>query len=179
MQESSLVKWVDELQAQIDEVKRTGGQDAAIIARVAALEDRAQVYTGTASDLTTGPTITKGVESAEFTIAAPADPALYDLEVYAQWKRASSEYAWISAMTKEFAPVVKYDMTLTAADPVITGAVQVSSTASGENLTISLERALDGGSIGMPEGDETGITINYVIIAKKKPPVTSRSRKKK
>lgn len=195
MQQSSLVKWVDELQGQIDELKRTGGNDAALAARiaaletgvsalvtgVAALENRPIIQTGIASDVVVGArTVTIGVEGVTFDIPCIADPTDYDIMVYADYKHATSESAWIAAMTGEFTPCVVYDMTVTAADPAITGAVHLSHTVDTTDnvIDVELERGLDDGSIGLPESGGTGVTINYMVIYTKKPtPPESKSGK--
>lgn len=186
MEQSSLVKWVDELQGQIDELKRTGGNDAALAARIAALETGVTALETAVNEVHFFNGVVQGLsdELAEgiiaFDVVVPVKYSDYRFDSYVYLHvadGADTDILYEAPFGDSYLPVTKIDLSTGDESFALSGAVHamISTEASGTAntaVTFTLEEIGDAGFNVL-----NTISAEYVIIARKISTTTKNRRK--
>ena len=194
MEQSSLVKWVDELQGQIDALKR---DIASIPAPEPIPEPDAIVFSCGHASLTVTDTPIEESNNNEFTRVAEYefeetfDPDTYDYYINFDFfsvdlTSALAYYATTNCMSlhddtplqEDVMPVLSSEQLLGVETCAVAGTVNVNFQYDESGVTLSIISEYgDGKCIA---GAETGTsTIDYMIIAKKKAEPSTKKRKSK
>lgn len=178
MNTDSLSRWVDELQGQIDDLKKLDNSDPSIIERISTLESAVSnipiVYSDyiTQSNLTIDPS--GGYISAKITL--PIKESAYDFAVMASFDTMDIEdMCYSCAMGFGNMVVTKFDTSdsalhaATAMTDMIKVIAQTDGVTAGTEITLKLENYYN--ECGFVSGNY--IKLHYVVIATKKPATRS------
>lgn len=182
MNTDNIAKWVDELQAQIDDVKRTGGDDAAIKARVTALETSVSNIESLPFTILLTKSVTLEADANEIEVtfdALPYKAADYDIDASLSFDATASSGANFSMAEAHGSTGSVSSATVgvggvtagTGSVVVITNVMQATSSDTTLTTTLSAE---DGDDVGFMNGYTIKVYATFII--KKKP--ATRSRKK-
>ena len=182
MNTDNLSKWVDELQAQIDNLKRTGGDDAAIKTRVSALENSVAKIEALPFTILQTKSVTLEADANEIEVtfdALPYKAADYDIDVSLSYDATASSGA-------NFSMAEAYGST----GSVSSATAGVSGVTAGTGSVVMITKVLEASSsattltaaLSAEDGDDVGFMNGYTIkayatfIIKKKS--ATRTRKK-
>lgn len=185
MDTTNLAKWVDELQAQIDLLKITGGDDAAIKTRVSALETQIQSVEALPFIVSVSETVTLDADADELTVTfdpIPYTSTDYDMQIVKSYDADASTDGYFSmADTSGTVGVIggaKSELgvvTATSTSGLITMSLSANEGATTPTMIIAVD---DGDKAGFVDGATITATLKF-ILTKKPAAAGSRSRKKK
>lgn len=169
MQESSLVKWVDELQGQIDSLKRA-------MQSIPAPEPTAPDVVGTSGTMTIAVSYDESRAEGTATITAALDLANYDyfLNIHYFDTESVGDFVCWDVLNKKIT---------TALDLYVFSGIKSSSGTLSLFDMATLNAVYSEGSISLTFNTPLGFiplnTAQYVIIGIKKPAATTTSTRKK
>lgn len=187
MDTTNLAKWVDELQAQIDLLKITGGDDAAIKTRVSALETQMQSVEALPFIVSVSETVTLDADADEITVTfdpIPYTSTDYDMQIIKSYNTGDSTDGYFSMSdTTGTVGVIGGakssggTVTVTGTSGLITMTLSANEGATTPTMVIAVD---DGDKAGFVDGAAITATLNFILTKKPAEADTNnRSRKKK